>query len=77
VFASQTTPVYSNAAYRILGYALEAMSGRPYDALMQSKVLTPLGLNNTSADLPPGKGSWVIPGGNKSGFHNYYGDEIP
>jgi CubicO group peptidase (beta-lactamase class C family) len=77
VFASQTTPVYSNAAYRLLGYALEAMGRKPYDALMQSKVLTPLGLSNTSADLPPGNGSWVIPVGNNSGFHTQYGDEIP
>jgi CubicO group peptidase (beta-lactamase class C family) len=77
VFAPQTTPVYSNAAFRILGYTLETMGGRSYSTLLQSTVLAPLGLTDTSATLPPGKGSWVIPNGNESGFHDYYGDEIP
>ncbi|KAI1821986.1 putative penicillin-binding protein [Xylaria intraflava] len=77
VFAPRTTPVYSNAAYRILGYVLEAMVGAPYHAFLQSAVLGPLGLADTPATLPPNRGSWVIPGGNRSDFHLDFGDEMP
>ncbi|KAI1745958.1 putative penicillin-binding protein [Xylaria scruposa] len=77
VFASQTTPVYSNIGFRILGYVLEAMGRTSYNTLVQSRVLGPLGLTDTSAALPPKRGSWVIPTGNLSGFHYDYGDEIP
>ncbi|KAI0443920.1 putative penicillin-binding protein [Xylaria telfairii] len=77
VFAPQTTAVYSNSGFRILGYVLEAMGRTSYNTLVQSKVLGPLGLTDTSAALPPRQGSWVIPVGNLSGFHYNYGDEIP
>lgn len=77
VFAPQTTAVYSNSGFRILGYVLEAMSRTSYNTLVQSKVLGPLGLTDTSAALPPRRGSWAIPVGNLSGFHYNYSDEIP
>ncbi|KAI1365849.1 putative penicillin-binding protein [Xylaria arbuscula] len=77
VFAPWTTPVYSNAGFRLLGYVLEALGRTTYNSLLQSKVLGPLGLADTSATYPPNEGSWVIPGGNESGFHVNYGDEIP
>ncbi|KAI8633034.1 putative penicillin-binding protein [Xylariaceae sp. FL1651] len=76
VFAPQSTPVYSNAAFRILGYVLEAMGGASFSALLQSIVLKPLGLTDTSATLPTGNGSWVIPNGD-SGWYDNYGDEAP
>ncbi|KAI3336136.1 putative penicillin-binding protein [Ustulina deusta] len=77
VFAPWTTPIYSNAGFRILGYALEAMGGASYNSLVQSKVLGPLGLTDTSATCPLKKGSWVIPTGNENGFNVNYGDETP
>ncbi|KAI0403229.1 putative penicillin-binding protein [Xylaria palmicola] len=77
VSASHTTPVYSNIAFRIVGYVLEAMSGTSYNALVQSKVLKPLGLTDTSATVPTGRGSWVIPTGDANGFQYNYGDETP
>ncbi|KAI1113680.1 putative penicillin-binding protein [Nemania sp. NC0429] len=78
VYAPQTTPVYSNVGFHILGYVLEAMGGTSYSALLQSKVLGPLGLADTSATVvPPNRGSWVVPAGNKSGFHDIYGGETP
>lgn len=77
VFAPWTTPVYSNAGFRLLGYVLEALGGTSYNSLLQSKVLEPLGLADTSATYPPKQGSWVVPGGNESGFYVNYGDEIP
>ncbi|KAJ8129483.1 hypothetical protein O1611_g4147 [Lasiodiplodia mahajangana] len=77
VFAPHTTPVYSNIGFRMLGYVLEAMGGTSYAALLQSKVLRPLGLTDTSGTLPPNRGSWVIPSGNETGFHYNYGEDTP
>ncbi|KAI1178453.1 putative penicillin-binding protein [Nemania sp. FL0916] len=77
VFASKTTPTYSNIGFRLLGYALEAIGGTSYSALVQSKVLEPLGLSDTSAALPPNPGSWVVPTGNASRFHTDFGGEVP
>ncbi|KAI5464348.1 beta-lactamase/transpeptidase-like protein [Mariannaea sp. PMI_226] len=75
-FAPQTTPVYSNLAYRTLGYVLEALSGTSYSRLLRSSVLEPLGLANTVAKVPSSKGSWVIPNGD-TGFFQDVGDEMP
>ncbi|KAI0977035.1 putative penicillin-binding protein [Xylaria arbuscula] len=77
VFATWTTPVYSNIAFTILGYVLEAMGSASYSSILQSKILEPLGLIHTSATRPPKKGSWVVPTGNDSGFHINYGDGTP
>ncbi|KAI0106482.1 putative penicillin-binding protein [Nemania sp. FL0031] len=77
VFAPQTTPVYSNVAFRILGYVLEALGGNSYDSLVKSKVLSPLGLTDTSATLPLNRGSWVIPPGNETNFHYNFGEDTP
>ncbi|KAJ0419587.1 beta-lactamase/transpeptidase-like protein [Aspergillus carlsbadensis] len=76
VLEPQATPVYSNTAYRMLGYILEALSGTRFDELLRSSVLVPLGLANTATATPRGKGSWVIPNG-ESGWDQNMGDEIP
>ncbi|KAH6887040.1 putative penicillin-binding protein [Thelonectria olida] len=76
VFAPETTPVYSNAAYRILGYVLQAASGMSFSEGLKSSVLTPLGLTETSAKRPQSRGSWVIPQGD-SGWYQDVGDEAP
>ncbi|KAI0525461.1 putative penicillin-binding protein [Xylaria bambusicola] len=77
VFAPWTTPVYSNMGFRLIGYVLEAVGDAPYDSLLQSNVIGPLKLGDTSATYPPKKGSWVIPPGNESGFYVDYGEETP
>jgi hypothetical protein len=76
VFAPQTTPVYSNTAYRLLRYILEATSGTRFDELLQSSVLRPLNLTTTTSAIPRGEGSWVIPNG-ESGWYQDTGDETP
>ena len=76
VFAPQTTPVYSNTAYRLLGYILGAISGTRFDELLQSSVLRPLNLTTTAYAIPRGEGSWVIPNG-ESGWYQDTGDETP
>lgn len=76
VFKPQTTPVYSNAAYRILGYVLEASSHKSFGKHMQLSALIPLGLAKTSAKRPDLPGSFVIPTG-ESGWFQDVGDETP
>ncbi|PNY27564.1 Uncharacterized protein TCAP_02521 [Tolypocladium capitatum] len=75
VLPPYTAPVYSNAAYRILGYVVEAMTGSPYDAVLARDVLQPLGLKHTSTSSPGGSGVGVIPPGD-SGWGRPLGDEV-
>ena len=44
---------YSNIAYILLGEALESVTGRPFDALLQRSVLGPLGLKGSAPSLTP------------------------
>jgi D-alanyl-D-alanine carboxypeptidase len=48
-----TTFRYSNIAYVLLGEALEAVTGKPYEALLQRDVLGPLGLKGSAPSLTP------------------------
>lgn len=43
-----TTPAYSNAAFQILGYALESILDRHLEEILQSSVLGPLGMRDTT-----------------------------
>lgn len=44
---------YSNLGYALLGLALENCDGQPYDAMLQSRILSPLGMTHTYvADRP-------------------------
>lgn len=75
VLPPYTAPVYSNAAYRILGYVVEAIAGSPYDAVLARSVVRPLGLKMTSTASPSGSGVGVIPPGD-SGWGRPLGDEV-
>jgi D-alanyl-D-alanine carboxypeptidase len=53
-FAEPSTAFrYSNIAYVLLGEALESVTGRPFEALLQRDVLTPLGLKGSAPSLVP------------------------
>jgi CubicO group peptidase (beta-lactamase class C family) len=41
---------YNNSGYVILGAVLEEATGRPYDALLQERILRPLGMDDTGYD---------------------------
>lgn len=69
------TPTYSNAAYRLLGYVVEAVTGTSYTEAVAKSVFQPLGLQNTSTSSPRGTGVGVIPPGN-SGWGRPLGDEV-
>jgi CubicO group peptidase (beta-lactamase class C family) len=61
VYLPGTTPVYSNAAFQILGYVLEAITNRTYASLLQDTVLTPLHMTSTSLAIPTNTTNAVIP----------------
>jgi serine-type D-Ala-D-Ala carboxypeptidase/endopeptidase len=44
---------YSNTGYGLLGIALEAATGRGYEALLRERVLDPLGMTSTAITLTP------------------------
>lgn len=44
---------YSNVAYSLLGEALEAVTGAPFERLLQRNILRPLGLHDSAPSLTP------------------------
>ncbi|UPL02815.1 hypothetical protein LCI18_013749 [Fusarium solani-melongenae] len=60
--STSNTPIYSNAAFQILGYALEAMTNKTFEQSLHSSLLEPLGLDRTSLEAPKNRSNAVIPG---------------
>lgn len=66
-----TIPIYSNAGYQILGYAIENITGRHFEDLITNDVFCPLGMENSSYTLPTGKPvHGVIPGNDSASLWN-------
>ncbi|EPE35242.1 beta-lactamase/transpeptidase-like protein [Glarea lozoyensis ATCC 20868] len=61
VFAPSTTPIYSNTAFQLLGYALENITSTPFTTLLTRSLITPLNLTGTSYQLPLSVPRGVIP----------------
>lgn len=75
VYAPGTAPIYSNAAYQILAYALENITGKDFPTLVQEGLFDPLGLTQSSWTLPASNTSGIIPDG--SSWALDAGDETP
>jgi CubicO group peptidase (beta-lactamase class C family) len=75
VFPTQFTPIYSNAAFHILGYALEGIVGDSFENIMKRDIFEPLGLGNSSVSKPE-SGSGVIPSG-ETHWETDIGDDTP
>ncbi|KAI0444317.1 beta-lactamase/transpeptidase-like protein [Xylaria telfairii] len=56
-----TSAAYSNVGFQLIGYALETITGKPFESLLKETVLEPLGLNNTFLRAPASKRG-IIPG---------------
>lgn len=52
IVPTSSTPIYSNAAFQVLAYALEAMTDSSYAELLQRDIIMPLGLNGTYYTTP-------------------------
>ncbi|CAI6092362.1 unnamed protein product, partial [Clonostachys chloroleuca] len=76
VFSPYSTPIYSNAAYRLLGYVLERLSGKPYHDLIETSVLRSLDLNHSGTKRPTAIKVPGIPNCD-SGWFQDVGDEAP
>lgn len=61
IVASYETPVYSNTAFQILGYALENITGQPMHELFNQHLVGPLNLTSTSYGPPSTPDASVIP----------------
>lgn len=73
-----TSPVYSNDAFQILGYVVESITGKPFETTLSTKILEPLGINQTTLSTPKTSTSGVIPiNKTASGWSSNYGDEAP
>ena len=78
VFPTHTTPIYSNMAYQLLGYALENVTGRPFESLFDETIKGPLNLSRSSYKVPADESQGMIPIGlNQSGWNQDIGDEGP
>ncbi|KAK2784471.1 hypothetical protein FQN53_008460 [Emmonsiellopsis sp. PD_33] len=75
--ATSTTPIYSNAAFQILGYVVEKISGKSYESVLSEDLIKPLKLSDTSFSKPDDKVG-VIPGDPLTSFWAIdAGDETP
>jgi CubicO group peptidase (beta-lactamase class C family) len=47
------TPTYSNAGFQLFTYALENITGRAFQDILNERVIQPLGLTNTYYQIAP------------------------
>ncbi|KAI0965923.1 beta-lactamase/transpeptidase-like protein [Xylaria arbuscula] len=81
-FSPFVTPAYSDIAYVLLGYALEKMTGKPFQQSFQDKLVKPLNLTRTFYSVPndtlgvvPGdrkRTTWAFNMGNESPTGSVY-----
>ncbi|KAE8381995.1 beta-lactamase/transpeptidase-like protein [Aspergillus bertholletiae] len=60
-FAPGTTPAYSNAAYQLLRYTMEKITGMDFQSLFENSIIKPLNLNSTSLLTPKNASVGIIP----------------
>lgn len=77
IVPTSSTPIYSNAAYQVLAYALEEMTGQGYQDLLNKDLLGPLNLTRTFYNTPD-ISLGVIPSSGGQQYWNFaMGDETP
>lgn len=76
VVPTSSTPVYSNVAFQLLGYVLEAMTSKEFPDLLEDDLINPLHLTRFSYDTPKDEYG-IIPDGNSSLWKFDLGDETP
>jgi CubicO group peptidase (beta-lactamase class C family) len=74
VVPAGSTPIYSNAAYQILAYAMETMTGQSYQSILSKDLLHPLALKSFSYSAPNAS-EGIIP--NPTYWALNAGDETP
>ncbi|KAI0198113.1 beta-lactamase/transpeptidase-like protein [Astrocystis sublimbata] len=77
-----TAAAYSNVGFQLLGYAIEDITGKPFETLLKETMLEPLGMNNTFLRAPdqargiipgnPDKTGWTFDLGESAAAGNIY-----
>ncbi|KKK21307.1 hypothetical protein P175DRAFT_0478861 [Aspergillus ochraceoroseus IBT 24754] len=70
VFPSSYSPAYSNAAFQILSYALERITGTSFEDLLSETLIKPLNLTRSSYSAPDTQYG-VIPGTEESSYWSF------
>jgi CubicO group peptidase (beta-lactamase class C family) len=74
VYLPGTTPSFSNSGFQIPAYALESITGKSFEAMLNDSILHPLDMSQTTLFTPPNSKFGVIPG-NQSGWDTTYGED--
>jgi CubicO group peptidase (beta-lactamase class C family) len=61
IVPTSSSPAYSNDAYQLLAYALETITGRTYQDLIERRLIEPMGLSHSSVSKPDDQVG-IIPG---------------
>jgi hypothetical protein len=77
IAATSSTPLYSNAGYQILGYALEAIAQKPFHEILRERIIEPLSLSRSSHSMPNPTLAVVPSDLTSSQFNLDIGDAIP
>ncbi|CEJ59023.1 hypothetical protein PMG11_07660 [Penicillium brasilianum] len=77
IAATSSTPLYSNAGYQILGYALEAIAQKPFQEILLERIIEPLGLSRSSHSMPDPNLAVIPSDLTSSQFNLDIGDAIP
>ncbi|KAH9904273.1 beta-lactamase/transpeptidase-like protein [Xylariomycetidae sp. FL2044] len=75
-FAPSRNAAYSNLAYHLLGYALEAITSRNFTEMLETDIINKLGLQRTFYTKPPDEYG-VIPPGAENGWAYDLGEARP
>jgi CubicO group peptidase (beta-lactamase class C family) len=74
VYLPGTTPSFSNAGFQILAFALESITGKSFEAMLNGSTLQPFNMSQTALSTPPNSKFGVAPG-NQSGWDTTYGED--
>jgi CubicO group peptidase (beta-lactamase class C family) len=77
VVPTSSTPIYSNAAFQILGYVLEAITNQNYSSLLVKDIIQPLNLTRSSYTPPDNQFGITPVNESYSGWRLDLGDEGP
>ncbi|KAF3385283.1 Beta-lactamase-like protein [Penicillium rolfsii] len=77
IAATSSTPLYSNAGYQILGYAIEAIAQKPFHDILRERIIKPLGLSHSTHTMPDPNLAVVPLDLTSSQFNLDIGDAIP
>ncbi|KAH8803666.1 alkaline D-peptidase [Xylogone sp. PMI_703] len=78
VYLPSSTPIFSNSAFRILGYVIENITGDSFESVLTRNIFLPLNMTHSSTSKAPMISHGVIPGNQSaSGWDLDLGDEAP